>query len=97
MAKSTAVSGKPESHRIEADAKATRLRRMPAPVSRRAESVRIVRGNYMSKMIRTGLALALALAVAACAAPPPPPQPAPPPPPKHKLDAKTQLETGRTY
>ena len=97
MAKSAAVSGKPESRRIEGDAKATRLRPMPAPVSRRAESICIVRGNHMSKIIRTGLALALALAVAACAAPPPPaPLQAPPPPPKHKLDAKTQLETGRT-
>jgi hypothetical protein len=52
----------------------------------------------MSKMIRAGLAFFLALAIAACAAPPPPaPLQSPPPPPKHKLDAKTQLETGRTY
>jgi len=66
------------------------------PVSRRAGPVRIVEGNHMSKMIRMGLATALVLAVAACAAPPPPePLQAPPPPPKHKLDAKTQLETGR--
>jgi hypothetical protein len=86
------------STKADADAKATRLRRMPAPVSRRAGSVRIVRGIHMSKIIRTGLAFALALAVAACAAPPPPaPLQSPPPPPKHKLDAKTQLETGRTY
>jgi hypothetical protein len=84
--------------KVEIDAKATRLRRMPAPIPRRAESLCIVRGNLMSKIIRTGLAFALALAIAACAAPPPPaPLQSPPPPPKHKLDAKTQLETGRTY
>lgn len=56
------------------------------------------KGNDMAKIVRSILALTLALAVAACAAPPPPaPLQAPPPPPKHKLDAKTQLETGRTY
>jgi len=56
------------------------------------------RGIDMAKIVRCCLALTLALAVAACAAPPPPaPLQAPPPPPKHKLDAKTQLETGRTY
>ncbi len=38
----------------------------------------------------------LALALAACATQPPPP-PDYPPPPRRKLDAKTQLETGRTY
>jgi hypothetical protein len=55
-------------------------------------------GNDMAKIVRSVLALTLALAIAACAAPPPPaPLQAPPPPPKHKLDAKTQLETGRTY
>ena len=55
-------------------------------------------GNDMARIVRSVLALTLALAVAACAAPPPPaPRQAPPPPPKHKLDAKTQLETGRTY
>ena len=52
----------------------------------------------MAKIVRSILALTLALAVAACAAPPPPaPLQSPPPPLKHKLDAKTQLETGRTY
>jgi hypothetical protein len=50
------------------------------------------------KTARSVLAVVLASALlAACAPPPPPPQPAPPPPAKHKLDAKTQLETGRTY
>ncbi|MDJ0447362.1 hypothetical protein [Methylocystis sp. JR02] len=42
------------------------------------------------------LASLLALSLAACATQPPPP-PDIPPPPKRKLDAKTQLETGRTY
>jgi hypothetical protein len=42
------------------------------------------------------LASFLALSLAACATQPPPP-PDIPPPPKRKLDAKTQLETGRTY
>ena len=56
------------------------------------------KGSDMSKIVRSVLALIVALAVAACAAPPPPaPLQPPPPPPKHKLDAKTQLETGRTY
>jgi hypothetical protein len=50
----------------------------------------------MSKIVRFVLASGLTLAVAACAPPPPPPQPVPPPPAKH-LDAKTQLETGKTY
>jgi hypothetical protein len=56
------------------------------------------KGSKMSKIVRSVLALTLALAVVACAAPPPPaPLQPPPPPPKHQLDAKTQLETGRTY
>jgi starvation-inducible outer membrane lipoprotein len=38
----------------------------------------------------------IALSLAACATQPPPP-PDIPPPPKRKLDAKTQLETGRSY
>jgi hypothetical protein len=50
----------------------------------------------MSKTFRSLIALSLALSIAACAsAPPPPPQVAPPP--KKSLDAKTQLETGKTY
>jgi hypothetical protein len=70
---------------------------MPARISRRVESVCLSRGNDMAKIVRTIVALTLTLAVAACAAPPPPAPQAPPPPPKHKLDAKTQLETGRSY
>ena len=50
----------------------------------------------MSKIVRFVLASGLALAVAACAPPPPPPQSVAPPPAK-KLDAKTQMETGKTY
>lgn len=50
----------------------------------------------MSKIVRLAIASGLALALAACAPPPPPPQPVAPPPAK-KLDAKTQLETGKTY
>jgi hypothetical protein len=49
------------------------------------------------KTVRSVLAVVCASALLAACAPPPPPQPAPPPPAKHKLDAKTQLETGRTY
>ena len=49
----------------------------------------------MPKLFRSALALGLAVAIAACA-PPPPPRPVEPPPAK-KLDAKTQLETGKTY
>ena len=51
----------------------------------------------MSKIVRSVVALTVALAVAACAAPPPPAPLQPPPPMKKKLDAKTQLQTGRTY
>ncbi|HYA73828.1 MAG TPA: hypothetical protein VEF36_11805 [Roseiarcus sp.] len=50
----------------------------------------------MSNIFRSLIALSLALSLAACAAaPPPPPQIAPPA--KKPLDAKTQLETGKTY
>jgi hypothetical protein len=48
----------------------------------------------MSKVVRSLIALSLAMAVAACAAAPPPEIA---PPPQKKLDAKTQLETGKTY
>ncbi|WP_173370384.1 hypothetical protein [Methylocystis sp. SC2] len=41
------------------------------------------------------LASLIGLSLAACATQPPPPDY--PPPPRRKLDAKTQLETGRTY
>jgi hypothetical protein len=50
----------------------------------------------MSKIVHLVIASGLALAIAACAPPPPPPQSMAPPPAK-KLDAKTQLETGKTY
>jgi hypothetical protein len=50
-----------------------------------------------SMLIRYGLTALVALSLAACAAAPPPPPPDFPPPPGRKLDAKTQLETGRTY
>jgi hypothetical protein len=53
-------------------------------------------GVLMSNRFRSLIALALALSLAACAAAPPPP-PEVSPPPQKKLDAKTQLETGRTY
>ena len=50
------------------------------------------------KTARSVLAVVCASALlAACSPPPPPAQEAPPPPAKHKLDAKPQLETGRTY
>jgi len=50
----------------------------------------------VSNIFRSLIALSLALSLAACAAaPPPPPQIAPPA--KKPLDAKTQLETGKTY
>jgi hypothetical protein len=50
----------------------------------------------MSNFFRSLIALSRAWALAACAsAPPPPPQIAPPA--KQPLDAKTQLETGKTY
>jgi hypothetical protein len=52
----------------------------------------------MSTFVRSLVALGLALSLAACAPPPPPPQADDLTPPPHKrLDAKTQLETGRTY
>jgi hypothetical protein len=49
----------------------------------------------MSNVFRSAIALALAVTLAACAAAPPPPPIAPPP--QKPLDAKTQLETGKTY
>lgn len=50
----------------------------------------------MLPFLRLSLATALVLTIAACAsAPPPPPDYAPPGP--RRLDAKTQLETGRRY
>ena len=51
----------------------------------------------MSNVFRSLIALSLALSLAACAAAPPPPPQIAPPPHKKPLDAKTQLETGKTY
>ncbi|WP_174247472.1 hypothetical protein [Methylocapsa sp. S129] len=51
----------------------------------------------MATFIRSLVAVGLALSLAACAAAPPPPQADLNPPPRKQLDAKTQLETGRTY
>jgi hypothetical protein len=51
----------------------------------------------MSTLVRSLATLGFALSLAACAAPPPPPRVDVNPPPHKKLDAKTQLETGRTY
>ena len=67
-----------------------------APQFRRA-AARPYQGNdRMSKLLGATIALALAVSLAASAPPPPPPQPIPPPA-KQPLDAKTQLETGKTY
>jgi hypothetical protein len=51
----------------------------------------------MSRILRSLALAALALSVAACAPPPPPPQADIVAPHKKPLDAKTQLETGKTY
>lgn len=53
----------------------------------------------MLPLLRLSLATALALTIAACASAPPPPPPAADyaPPGPRRLDAKTQLETGRRY
>ena len=48
----------------------------------------------MPPFLRLSLATALTLLIAACATQPPPP-PDYPPPGGRRLDAKTQLETGR--
>jgi hypothetical protein len=50
----------------------------------------------MPILVRSLIALGLVLSLAACAPPPPPPQADLKPPPHRHLDAKTQLETGRT-
>ena len=50
----------------------------------------------MSSFLRLSVLTALALTIAACATTPPPPPDYPPPGPR-RLDAKTQLETGRRY
>lgn len=51
----------------------------------------------MSRTIRSLAIAALALSVGACAPPPPPPSADIVAPHKKPLDAKTQLETGKTY
>ena len=52
----------------------------------------------MSNVFRTLIVLPFALSVAACAAAPPPPPPRQvAAPQKLPLDAKSQLETGKTY
>jgi hypothetical protein len=53
----------------------------------------------MMPAIRLAFAAAIAMSIAACATTPPPPRADyyGPPPMKRPLDAKTQLETGRTY
>jgi len=50
----------------------------------------------MIRTVRSLALVALAFSLAACAPPPPPPS-AIVAPPKKPLDAKTQLETGKTY
>ena len=50
----------------------------------------------MSPVLRLSILTALAITLAACATTPPPP-PDIPPPSGRRLDAKTQLETGRRY
>jgi hypothetical protein len=54
-------------------------------------------GAVMSRTLRAFAVLALVVSVGACAPPPPPPSADIVPPAKKKLDAKTQLETGKTY
>ena len=51
----------------------------------------------MIRILRSFAFVAIAFSVAACAAPPPPPVAYIAPPAKKPLDAKTQLETGKTY
>jgi len=54
-------------------------------------------GAVMSRTLRAFAVIALIVSVGACTPPPPPPSADLTPPPKKKLDAKTQLETGKTY
>jgi len=56
----------------------------------------IFTGDIMIRTVRSLALVALAFSLAACAPPPPPPS-AIVAPPKKPLDAKTQLETGKTY
>ena len=54
-------------------------------------------GDDMTRTLRSLILVALAFSLAACAPPPPPPSADIVAPAKKKLDAKTQLETGKTY
>ena len=54
-------------------------------------------GDIMIRTVRSLALVALALSLAACAPPPPPPSADIVAPAKKPLDAKTQLETGKTY
>jgi hypothetical protein len=51
----------------------------------------------MTRTLRSLVLVGLAFSLAACAPPPPPPSAEIVAPAKKKLDAKTQLETGKTY
>jgi hypothetical protein len=51
----------------------------------------------MTRIVRSAAFVALVLSLAACAASPPPQVADITPPAKKPLDAKTQLETGKTY
>jgi hypothetical protein len=70
------------------------------PNSSGVAAVRPIRhsmGAVMSRTLRAFAILALAFSIGACTPPPPPPSADIVPPAKKKLDAKTQLETGKTY
>ncbi|HLW93065.1 MAG TPA: hypothetical protein VKS78_17420 [Roseiarcus sp.] len=54
-------------------------------------------GVVMHHTLRALVIAALAFSLGACAPPPPPPSADIAPPAKKRLDAKTQLETGKTY
>lgn len=51
----------------------------------------------MTRILRSFAFVAIAFSLVACAASPPPPVADITPPAKKPLDAKTQLETGKTY
>jgi predicted small lipoprotein YifL len=51
----------------------------------------------MKRILSSFVLVTLAFSLAACAPPPPPPSADYSAPPKKRLDAKTQLETGKTY
>jgi predicted small lipoprotein YifL len=54
-------------------------------------------GDVMKRILSSFVLVTLAFSLAACAPPPPPPSADYSAPPKKRLDAKTQLETGKTY